>query len=562
MSQQKVMVIGLDGATWSVLRPRMESGLMPNLRAIVEQGAHGNLRSIFPPETPAAWPSFMTGKNPGKHGVFDFLVYDPEMKTHHPVSARRRHGKTLWEYLSEAGKTCLVLNVPTTYPVIPIKGAMISDFLTPGDARDYTHPPELAEELEKKYGRYPLWFEHMQFVVAHSPKNADKYLTELEQADRIKFETCADLFDRYQPDFTVLHIWGTDRLQHEVWHWFDKTHPAYDEKMAKQFGPRIEAYWKMIDDHIGRLAAKVGDDGIVFVISDHGFGPTHYFIDLNSWLLREGFIVLKQSLRVKLKYTLWRLGFTPHNLTRVLNPLFRFAMLIRAKAPFDYLRKISGTIDLPGFLGFDDIDWTKTKAYAPYGWSGIFINTVGIRPNGSVPPEEYDAVRDAIVARLKELRNPYTGEKVPGPIYTKQEMYHGPFTPYAPDIMPLPLDHCYMPVCFFGFASHSPVYRNITLYGNHIMDGILMVRGKGIRRTQVSGAQLIDIAPTVLYLLGHPVPTDMDGKVLTDLIEPHRLQESPIRYMEPSDAAGTSAPALTAEEEAELEKRLIGLGYL
>jgi predicted AlkP superfamily phosphohydrolase/phosphomutase len=556
------MCIGLDGATWNILRPRMDAGLLPNLKRLADAGAMGEMDSIYPPETPAAWPSFMTGKNPGKHGAFDFLVYNPETKTERPVNARLRAGKTIWEYLSAAGKTCLILNVPTTYPVVPIKGALISDFLTPSDARDYAHPVELVEELEKEYGRYPLFFETMSFVSAHSEKNARQFLDELEFMDGTKFEVCAKLFDRYQPDFTMLHIWGTDRLQHELWNWFDPEHPAYDPKMAEKFGPRIEAYYQLCDRWVGTLSDKVGPDGITFVISDHGFGPTHYFIDLNSFLLREGFIVLKDTPRVRMKKLMWDLGITPQNATRLIYPLMQFASKFKAPSPEASLTKSSGTLSIPGFLNLNtDVDWSRTRAYAPFGWSGIYINLEGVRPNGWVKQENYNLIRDEIVARLKELKNPDTKKPVGGPVHVKEDMYHGPFTPYGPDVMPLPLAQKHMPVCFFGFTSKDPVYRNNTLYGNHLMEGIFLAHGPGIQPGKPPKCTLYDMAPTILYLLGHPIPDDMDGRVIESAIDPAELAARPPVSLH-AEAQTQQAQGLTAEEEDELRARLEGLGYL
>ncbi|MBI5091057.1 MAG: alkaline phosphatase family protein [Candidatus Hydrogenedentes bacterium] len=559
---RKIIVIGLDGATWDILGPRMASGSMPNLQRLAAKGASGNLRSIFPPETPAAWPSFMTGKNPGKHGAFDFLVYDPETGTERPVNARLRKGKTIWDYLTAAGKTSLVLNVPTTYPPTPIQGALISDFLTPAGARDYTYPPELAAELEREMGRYPLFFETMSFVCASSEYNAGIFLDELERMDTAKFDVAEKLFDRYQPDFTMLHIWGTDRLQHELWHWYNPDHPKYDRAMAEKFGPRIEAYYTMIDERVGRLAAKAGEDGVTFVISDHGFGGTNYFIDQNSWLLREGFIALKSSFRVKLKKFLFDLGVTPHNATRVFAPILRFLSYVKAAAPETTLRKSTGAISLPGMLGLSDVDWTRTQAYAPFGWSGIYINTKGIRPHGSVDPKDYESIRDRIVQRWKQLENPRTGQLVGGPIHTNSEMFNGPFSQYGPDIMALPLDEHYMPVCFFGFASKEPVYENVTLYGNHRMEGILIANGKGIRPGTVTGASLMDMAPTLLHLLGHPVPSDMDGKVLTALIESQGLDSAPVQHVEAQEDSAEYNDGLSEAEEEEIRAKLMGLGYL
>jgi len=559
---RKVVCIGLDGATWSLLRPRMESGRLPNLKRMADAGCVGDLDSIYPPETPAAWPSFMTGKNPGKHGVFDFIVYDPETKTEHPVNSRRRDGKTVQEYLSDAGKTSLILNVPTTYPPQPIKGAVVSGFLTPADAKDYAHPVELVEEFEREYGRYPLFFESMSFVAGLSDYNCKAFMEELEWMDSTKFDVAEKLFDRHDPDFTMLHIWGTDRLQHELWHCIDPNHPRYDAKMAAKWGERIENYYTMLDERIGRLAEKAGEDAITFVISDHGFGPTHYFVDLNSWLLREGFITLKNNWRVKLKKLLWHTGITPNNATKLVWPFLRYLSVFKAIAPETTIRKSTGAISIPGMLNLQkDVDWDKTRAYAPAGWSGIYINTKGIRPHGSVDPDDYELIRDEIVQRWKELKNPKTGEPVGGPIHVNKDMYNGPYSPYGPDVMPLPLNEHYMPVCFFGFTSHEPVYENITLFGNHQINGILLGHGPGIAQGTIDCAELIDMAPTILHLLGHPVPDDMDGKVLTDMFS-DGLRETEVATMDAGAGTSNATEGLTEEEEEELRQKLMGLGYL
>ena len=562
INDRRVLVIGLDGASWDVLRPRMENGCMPNLKRLAEQGATGDLHSIFPPETPAAWSSFMTGKNPGKHGVFDFLVYDPQAKTDKPVTAGMRTGTPVWEYLSNAGKTCLVLNVPTTYPPLPIKGAMISGFLTPAKARDYAHPKELVDEFEDEYGRYPLFYESMSFVSGNSDANAKVFLEELEQIDRTKFDVAEKLFDRYSPDFTMLHIWGTDRLQHELWNFMDEEHPNYNREKARKFGDRIEGYYAMLDDRIGRMIDKLGPDSVAFLVSDHGFGATHYFIDQNSWLLREGFIVLKKNLWTRFKKLLWNLGFTPYNATRVLAPLSKFAAWFKAASPEAMLRKSTGTLNVPGMLSFADVDWEKTKAYAPFGWSGIYVNSNGIRPNGSVAPGDYAAIRDAIVERWKELKNPRTGERVGGLVITNDKMFSGEFAKYGPDVMPLPLSENYMPICFFGFASKEPVYENNTLFGNHRMEGILLAHGQGVQPGVVQDASLLDMAPTILYLLGLPVHDDMDGRLIAASVDPAELAARPLEVLHTETGERRKPEDLTPEEQKEIREKLMGLGYL
>ena len=160
------------------------------------------------------------------------------------------------------------------------------------------------------------------------------------------------------------------------------------------------------------------------------------------------------------------------------------------------------------------------------------------------------------------MKNPDTGEHIAHPIHLKKDMYHGPYTPWGPDIMPLPLDKQHMPVCFFGFQSREPVYKNNTLFGNHLMEGIVMAHGNGARVGGETHGRLIDMAPTILYLLGLPVPDDMDGQVLEDLLDPALLQSMPITKQKADAQDGAGNAGLTDEEEEELRARLEGLGYL
>ncbi|MCX5896559.1 MAG: alkaline phosphatase family protein [Proteobacteria bacterium] len=127
-STGKVLIIGLDGATFTLLKPWMDQGYLPAIRELVENGASGNLRTVVPPITGPAWSSFMTGVNPGRHRIYDFLIRDEHTGKDIPINARLRRGKAFWEYLSEAGKRVVVLNVPVTYPPVPVNGVMISDF--------------------------------------------------------------------------------------------------------------------------------------------------------------------------------------------------------------------------------------------------------------------------------------------------------------------------------------------------------------------------------------------------------------------------------------------------
>src|SRR5712692_5865304 len=143
----KVVIIGLDGATFRTLQPWMDAGYLPTLKEMVETGVSGKLTSVVPPVTAPAWCSFMTGKNPGKHGVYYFTTREKGTGRDIPISAHARSGKTVWDLLSDSGKTVLVLNVPATYPPHPVRGVMIADFLTPKGKRDFVYPPALLDEI-------------------------------------------------------------------------------------------------------------------------------------------------------------------------------------------------------------------------------------------------------------------------------------------------------------------------------------------------------------------------------------------------------------------------------
>src|SRR5258708_11462961 len=152
-----VFVIGLDGATFDLIHPFIAQGFLPNLQSLISKGSYGELSSTIPPVTASAWTSFMTGKNPGKHGLFDFMQRRKNSYDLAPVSAFDRDGKAVWEIASELGKKCIVIGVPVTYPPTPLNGLMVTGMLTPRGAADYTYPPELKNEIAGAIGEYIVY---------------------------------------------------------------------------------------------------------------------------------------------------------------------------------------------------------------------------------------------------------------------------------------------------------------------------------------------------------------------------------------------------------------------
>lgn len=562
-STGKVLIIGLDGATFTLLKPWMDQGYLPAIKSLVENGASGTLRTVVPPITGPAWSSFMTGVNPGRHRIYDFLIRDEDTGKDIPINARLRRGKAFWEYLSEAGKRVVVLNVPVTYPPVPVNGVMISDFLTPAGKRDFIYPVELVDEIEQKFGKYPLYFRMPIFCPNLSDANTTAFLKEIREGMEYKFNVACYLHERYQSDLLMLHIWGTDRIQHELWNFFDESHIQFKPDKKNKFYGEIIDYYKRVDRNIARLIDLVGKDSTVFIVSDHGFGPTHWMIDLNTWLLENGFIKIKNRFLSKLKYFLWKKGFTSELMLRVFvkKLFFKYLWRFYNTNPERFIRTLSSR-SIGFLLGVHDIDWQRTTAFATYS-SSIYINKKGVFPEGCVESEEQaqDVCR-RIVEALRNLRNPATGELVGGDIVLREEAFHGPYAQYCPDITYLPQENKYLAYSFMGFGSNKVIFEAAALPGNHTMNGVLVAQGPSIRKgTKVAGAHLMDIAPTVLYLMGQKIPRDMEGKVLTEIIREEFVAAHPIEYRETGETRET-ADILTEEDQKDVIEKLKGLGYL
>jgi predicted AlkP superfamily phosphohydrolase/phosphomutase len=368
----RVLVIGIDGATFRLMRPLMQNGYMPFLCEVEQRGALGTLETIYPPVTAPAWSSFMTGKNPGKHGVYEFLHRKRGTLEQIPVNAGMLGSQTLWEMMSNAGKRMVVVSVPLCYPPFPVNGTLMSDFLAPKGARDLSYPPELLQEVEDKFGEYLLY--HKQ---VYTKDNVANVLAELEENTEYRQRVAEYLLQRDPWDFAMVYFEGTDRLQHELWHVIDPTSPMHDKQEAAQYAERTRNYYRVLDNDVRKLVelAQAQDpDTQVILMSDHGFGAIHKFVNFNIWLLREGFLKLKQDIPTQLKHALFNLGFTP-SLGYKLSMNFGFANLRLSQG----MTNRNQILDLVrrGFLSFRNVDWAKTRAFSSGNYGQIFVNLQG-----------------------------------------------------------------------------------------------------------------------------------------------------------------------------------------
>ncbi|KPJ61731.1 MAG: hypothetical protein AMJ42_01055 [Deltaproteobacteria bacterium DG_8] len=559
----KLLVIGLDGGTFDLLLPWMKEGVLPNLRKIAEEGVSGKLKSVLPPITASAWTSFYTGKNPGKHGIFEFLVKKNGSYEEIPANSTFCKGTTLWELLGRGGKNIAVLNVPLTYPPQRVNGVMICGFLSSRRNRDFVYPPDLLKEIENKFGPYYLFGKTIDIATHLSDKHIEAFIEDCQRMSEYKFKVAHYLMGKDDYDVIIFHEWGTDRIQHWLWHIIDKSHPRYEKRLDQKFYGRILDFYRYVDEQIGKTMQLAGPQFSVFIMSDHGFCPVVRSIDLNVWLLQEGYIQIKRAISSQLRYFLWKYGLTYERLYYFLMKMIKFGVKPKIIDPRDSLDLFRIGSRQP-LLSLNDVDWTRTKVYAKTSHIGqIVINLKGREPHGIVNPgREYRLLRDEIVERLKNLYDPQKGRRINGQVYTREESYRGEFSFNAPDITYLPQMDRYQAGKVTGFGSNTPFIDFTGVFASHNMDGIFMAKGENIKKGEIiSGATIMDLAPTVLYLMGLKVPNDMDGKVLTEIFYPEFLKNNPIDYYTPEEEAGRKIDNVASKEKEEIIQKLKSLGY-
>ena len=567
--RNKVIVIGLDGATFELLGPWLQAGRLPHLQAMITEGVSGELQSCVPPVTAPAWTSFMTGKNPGKHGVFDFVVQDKNSYQFRPVNARWRQGKTLWEVIGEPGGQVVVLNVPMTHPPQAVNGALISDFLLATGRGAMSYPAALFEEIEEQFGQYPSDVVLPYFAASRADEDVSRFVQEYKRATEYKFRVLHYLLERFDPDFLMVHLYGNDQISHWFWHLLDETHPWYRQEEAEKHYETIFAYYRAFDAEIGNLRGRAAKDVSLFVVSDHGFGPLSKDINLNTWLYREGYLVFRDRPLTRLRRLWWEAGYLPKSLAvpgwfiKGLGKLLRPVVKDQVRGGVDRLKWFH-VLTQNLFLSINDIDWARTKAFSPFGFGQIRINVQGTWAQGRVSPgAEYDQIKREIVAKLRTLADPETGEPVEAAIYSKEEVYWGEFFAEAPDMVFIPINGKYRPKSTTVFSSNRVISPSRDMSGTHKMNGILVAQGNPLKRgARSAGAQLTDLFPSILYLLGGAIPGDIDGKVLRQIFTEEFLRQHPIRTLTETAKAVSQASGLPEQGGEEIIERLKGLGYL
>jgi len=485
MSHHKLLVVGLDGATFDLIEPWVAAGVLPAFGRWLDVGAHGCLRSVPNTDTAPAWATFATGLNPANHGIFHELGWSADRRTLRTMRGADREGRAFWRIASDAGRRVLIVNVPFTYPAESLNGVLLTGVDAPSEnAPGFCYPSDFLRSV----GEYRIESRIQAAIKENRPEDG---LGDVYAVAERRTETLIYAMLQGDWDLAVIVYNIPDVMQHFFWQQMLKN--AGDQRHAIRDG------YVFIEGEIERLMACAGEDTNLLIMSDHGFGPICATPEhLVAWLKRQGF-------------------------TRTLGETQRSRRQQLTRNLYTWLRKKLGESQkaalrrwLPGLrnriesdVRFAGIDWPKTTAYAGPSPYEIWINCQGREPQGVVVPvADYECVCEDLIEALLEWCDLETGKKRVCAVYRRQDVYHGRYLDLAPDLT------------IEWNPEASPLA--VTLEGNtslfdadHQPEGILLAAGPDIRAgVKIHGATLADLSPTILQLLGVPIAERMDGHIL------------------------------------------------
>jgi predicted AlkP superfamily phosphohydrolase/phosphomutase len=546
----RTLIVGLDGLAFEILEPMRQEGLLPNIDRLIRQGATGPLRSTYPPITGTAWTSFMTGRNPGKHGVYGFMRRTPGSYLWEPCPYNSVQPKTMWEALCAAGKRVGIVNMPMTFPPRISNGIMVSGMNAPSERARISDPPELMERLNQVAGGYRLDVNWADFLAEGGSR--EDLLESLIALTRMRTKAALGLVAGDRCDVFALVYVAMDRIQHSLWDHLGVDRPLPEDAEGRRIAGLCRQVYAAADEGIGQLIEAFGDGADVILMSDHGFGPITGWTDLNDVLQRHGLLALKRKspVREAMVRIAYRLGIQTHSVRRVARSLGMAKTVDRA---------IEST---GGYFG--RYDWSRTRAYS-YDHNDLHINLAGRDPQGIVGEPEYEAARRQVMDIVLALREEGAEAPLVTQVSRREDIYSGEFTDLMPDMVVTEHKPGHMLV---GMVYRSTDDRSITKRdlhtGAHTPDGIYVAAGPSFRPgARAEGARLIDLHPTVLATHGVPVSSDVDGRPLVETMAERFSEPGAIRTTDEAAASlAEEEPAISDEEKDEMAERLRGLGYM
>jgi predicted AlkP superfamily phosphohydrolase/phosphomutase len=558
----RVLIIGLDGATLDLISPWVAQGELPTFERLMSEGTYGELESVPNMHTAAAWPSMFTGKNPGKHGMF-WLVEPKENSYDFAfVDGSWCRSPAIWDVLGQNGFEVGVFGVPMTFPAHPLNGFLVAGFDAPGPEHPrFAYPQTIVSELRQEFGVFPL--RSSAPVLAQQGK-VGQALDELCRHTERQVQMIEWLMKEKPWDLFMAVLMASDEAQHIFWHIHDPTHPWHQTWMKEKYGDPILAVYKMLDDSLARLRQVAGEDCTVLIVSDHGTGFNRGGTgQMNLWLEANGFLAFKD---VTFRSRIAQVGRTWS-----LNAVRATAKLVRSVLGENIVAKLkAGIPNATGRLEFQtvlgSIDWSRTRVFCDEATHCLRVNLIGRQPGGIVEPgEEYEKLCDEVIGTLRRCRNVNTGKLAAARVWKREEAYWGPYVDRAPDIeFEWRADDGIIELVVGNQKRHSIKSVSEKVSGGHRINGIFIAHGPPVRAgCQITDAMIYDIAPTALCLMGLPRFDGMDGKVLEDAFYAEFLENHSVDMdLRVGDLPPQEVQSLSDLERKEIEDRLRALGYL
>lgn len=533
----KTLLVGWDGATFTVLDELMEQGVMPFLKSFLGSGTRANLRTIVPALTPPAWTSLMTGRTPGYHGVFDFFRFEGEHSKHiRFFTSSDIQTDTIWGIANRAGLKTAAMNFPSMYPAPQINGYVVPGWVPWRQMRLACWPKDLFDRLKAIPN---MTLRELGMDIKLEEKSTEGVGTREEYGPWIEFHTRRErnwleiyryLAQTDPCDLMAIMFDGVDKMQHLCWRFI---RPQDAEPLTEDWEFQIRElclnYYRQLDSIFEQLVDLAGPQATVFLASDHGFGPTYEVFNVNTWLARQGYLA-------------WAENHSQEKPEAILGV---------------------GQVARHTWM----LDWNRTKAFATTPTSNGINIAVSKNGNGTgVPESEYHAFREKLVRELREVRSPVDGERIVADAFTRDEIFPGPAGELGPDVTLVMRDGGLISI----LPGEEVVSQRPVVSGAHRSLGIFGAKGPGVRQGFDAGElSILDVAPTILYSLGLPVYANFEGRVAEGIFERGVMENQPIlRAAEPDSKPEetqdeeTESAEMSEEDERVVMERLRELGYI
>lgn len=553
-ARSRVLIVGMDGVTFTVIDPLLRKGQLPTFRKLIESGARGASLSPHPTNSYAAWTSILTGTNPGQHGIYHVETPLPNSVKMTATHTAMRANRPFYRILSDAGRRVVVLNVPMTYPAEPVNGFMVAGRPIPAVGRIHgtgvTYPEGLHGDFAR-VGYRPPYAIRCDLDPAVYVQSTESVLT---LAQFLMAHVAWDVF--------MVAFLEPDRFQHRI-----------------KDPERIGEFYKHMDGILGRIIQGVDSQTHRMVVSDHGMRPCRRSFYLDRWLVQEKYMAIRPI--ENLRQHVFEQGWTPNGLgTLVKRHVYRWlsgwahGRSPSTPRPGSLLSRIADRIqDKERHVGFDPIDWSRTRVYMRRIDVGGNSAALRISPVFLAGQRDPQSARRALIeelsAKLKTIVHPDTGESLVESVTAREQYYAGSKIHRLPDLV-VQLRIGYQTE---KTSSHpqdlaaGPLYetreRDAQIHENR---GIWILAGPAIQPgSQIEKARIFDVVPTALYLSGHPVPDYMDGRVVTEAFRPEWLVGHPVtREPMNGDLFGGREYNFAGPEalDKEVEEDLRKMGYL